>query len=337
MTDADSAEEMLRGLRELPGAITRTYLAPDIKVMFESVNKNACTSLKWLMAELAGEDLARFRAGRRPFVSDSEAVHDRSLWIASPKLDVMSAEERRGIHPDNGWFIFGVVRDPRLRLFSAWQNKLLIETPSSQKWRDEPWYPHHPLTRESVIDDFASFVGALSDEPDLWLRVHDPHFRDQTELLAEHLIPYTRIYEIHELSHLCADLERHLAQQGHVREIRLPRVNPTPLHAAPEVFANGVREVVERIYAADFARFGDLWDFASVEAARSWTSAELMACEHESELGSRIAELHAHMTQARRRSDDAQDDIDNLKGRVARLEKSLAAALAAGQTGTDLP
>lgn len=320
---------MFRGLRDLPGAITRTYLAPDIKVMFESINKNACTSLKWMMAELAGEDLSRFRAGRRPFVSDSEAVHDRKLWVAAPKLDAMLPEERRTIHPDNGWFIFAVVRDPRLRLFSAWQNRLLIETPSSRKWRNEPWYPRHPLTHETVIEDFAGFVHALRDQPDLWLRINDPHFRDQTELLAEHLIPYTRIYEISELKRLVEDLDEHLAQRGRASSTCLPRINSTPLRAVPELFENGISDIVEQVYAADFKRFGHLWDLIPVKKAGPWAMGELIAAERESELGLRIAELRRYLNQERQNNDEARGEIVELNDRIVRLERALAARSAA--------
>src|SRR4051812_33341068 len=256
-------DAMLAGLREVRGGVWRTYLAPDVKVAFQSLNKNACTSLKWMMADLAGEDLEAFRAGSRALVSDAEAVHNRELWLVSPMLDSLSPEQRAEIHPDHGWFIFAVVRDPRLRLFSAWQNKLLIETPHSTVWSANPWYPRHPLTRETVIEDFAKFVEHLEAHPEHALRVNDPHFRDQTELLVEHAVPYSRIYEIGEMKQLRADLAQHLQAQGHSGELYLPKANPTPLRAIGAVFENGVREQIERIYAADFKRFGHLWDFSS--------------------------------------------------------------------------
>ena len=135
MSDRDAAADdaMLEALQAVPGAIWRSYLAPEPQVMFMSLNKNACTSLKWMMAELAGEDLSTFVAGWQPFIADSEAVHNRNLWKVSPKFDKLPAEERAAIQSGEGWFIFAVVRDPRLRIFSAWQNKLLIENPHSQR------------------------------------------------------------------------------------------------------------------------------------------------------------------------------------------------------------
>ena len=62
---------------------------------------------------------------------------------------------------DNGWFVFGVVRDPRPRCFSAWQNKLLLGSPSYTQWRREPWYPRFPDHPEAIREDFAFRLFAL--------------------------------------------------------------------------------------------------------------------------------------------------------------------------------
>ncbi|HWJ66347.1 MAG TPA: sulfotransferase family 2 domain-containing protein [Nocardioides sp.] len=315
-----TADTMLTGLKAVPGGVWRTYLAPEAKVVFESLNKNACTSLKWMMADLAGEDLSTFVAGDKPYIEDSETVHDRDLWVVSPRLNDLSPEQRAGIHPDNGWFVFAVVRDPRLRLFSAWQNKLLIETPFSHRWSREWWYPRHPLTAETVVEDFAKFVELFEKEPDHWLRAKDAHFRDQTEMLVEHAVPYSRIYDISEMKQLKQDLDAHLATQG-LPPADLPRANPTPLRAIGALYADGVRERIERIYAADFERFGHLWDFSKTENAEPWRKEDLNACEQEAVLGRRIGELH-RITRAQREELASQrEELEQARRRIAELEE----------------
>ncbi|HWU24013.1 MAG TPA: sulfotransferase family 2 domain-containing protein [Nocardioides sp.] len=315
MTEAPVATsgDLLQALKVSPGGRLRTYLAPDAKVMFQSINKNACTSLKWMMADLAGEDVSGFKVDWQPFVADSEAVHDRAQWKVSPLLSDLSPEERAQIHPDNGWFIFAVVRDPRLRVFSAWQNRLLMEQPISQQYREQWWYPRHPLTRESVIEDFARFSELLENTPEHKLRQKDPHFRDQTELLVEDGVPYSRIYEISEMKQLTSDLSAHLEAQGRSGELHLPKANPTPLRAIPELFANGVKEQLERVYAADFERFGHLWDFSRVENARPWTDQDLAGCENESALGLRIAKLHELAREQRDLRKKLEKELKELK------------------------
>ena len=143
-----------------------------------------------------------------------------------------------------------------------------MEHPIGQQYRDEWWYPRHPLTRESVIEDFAKFVDLLEKEPGHKLRKKDPHFRDQVELLVENAVPYTRIYEISEMKELQADLSAHLQAQGLSGDLHLPKANPTLLRANGVLFENGVKEQIERIYAADFDRFGHLWDFTRPRTPR---------------------------------------------------------------------
>lgn len=292
----EAGSDILDGLSGVPGGITRLYIAPKAKVMFVSINKNACTSLKWMMADLAGEDLSTFVAGDAAFIEDSEAVHNRGLWKVSPKIDELTSEERAEINPQNGWFVFAVVRDPRLRFFSSWQNRMLIETPNWRRFHVESWYPRHPLTKETVVDDFAKFVNFLGSNPDHFL-ARDSHFRTQTALLAEDVIPYSRIYEIGEMEQLQKDLKKHLKKRGLSTKLNLKSANPTPLWAVNELFDNGVREKLEEIYADDFNRFNTLWkDFSKVENAKTWSEEDLATCEREAQLGKRIAELHEMLT-----------------------------------------
>lgn len=311
-------DAMFQAMREVPGAVLRTYLAPEAKVMFESLNKNACTSLKWMMADLAGEDLSTFKAGWSGYIADSEAVHNRDLWQVSPRLSQLTPEERAEIRPDNDWFIFAVVRDPRLRLFSAWQNKVLMENPHITQFRNRDWYPRHPLTRESVIEDFAKFVAFFENEPQHILR-RDPHFRGQVDMLVEHAIPYTRVYEISEFKQLTSDLSEHLTKVGYQGEVHVPRANPTPLRPIGALFENGIRERIEELYADDFDRFGHLWDFSRTEAAEPWSDKDLAACETESQLGRRIDELHRLARTERAENDQSRKRIAALEDDVARL------------------
>jgi len=310
----------------IPGSYARIYLAPAARVMFMSLNKNACTSLKWMMAGLAGEDLRSFRPRLMPFATHEESVHDRNLWKVSPRFKSLSPSEQAAIHPDNGWFVFAVVRDPRVRVFSAWQNKLLLENPGYTQWRSEAWYPRHPLSDESVVEDFERFVTFFERDPTHRLRAGDPHFRDQVEMLGLGTVPYTRIYEIHELRQLRADLEAHLNASGWSGELHLPRFNDTPLRPNAAPFANGVRERVERIYEADFAVFGDKWDFAEIEAVPAWTSEALAEAETRASFGRRIGDLRNLAIKHRTRAETQTKRVADLEEQVARLRRREHAA-----------
>jgi hypothetical protein len=330
------AADLLETLRRVHGASGRAWLAPEARVLFIQVNKNACTSLKWMMAGLAGEDLEDFRPGLWPCSNPHDAIHNRRSWKKSPTLDALSPAQRAEIHPDNGWFVFAVTRDARSRLFSAWQNKLLVENPGYTHYRGESWYPRHPLTAETVVADFARFVDLLLNEPDHRIQ-GDPHFRDQTTMLQPDDVPYSGIYDIREFKRLRADLEAHLAAIGWTGELWLPNMNDTPLRTNAAPFANGVRERVEKIYAADFARFGDRWDFAAIEAAPDWTEAELERAELMAVAGRRIGDVRdsaikfraagaaqrRRATEQKERADALQAEVDRHKARADALQRQV--------------
>ena len=280
------------------GGTRRAFVVPELKVLYISVAKNACTTIKWLVAELAGEDPEQFRLGAGPYVTKDEGIHVRSHWQHTPTLNQIPAELRAEISPDNGWFVFGVVRDPRPRLFSAWQNKFLMRNPAYIQWRDEPWYPRVPQTPQDVVDDFATFVDLLHTHPDAPV-LDDAHFQPQVPYLAEHVVPYSHIYEIGTLGSMRSDLEAHVRAQGWTGDVRLGRSNDTPLRATADVFAAPVRERVDAYFHEDLARFGDLWDFTKVESAPPWSSDAMTALRAQIALSERICELIGLVKEAR--------------------------------------
>jgi hypothetical protein len=257
------------------------------------------------MAELAGEDLSRFTPGLGPFLNDDEAIHRRDVYEKTPKLNAVPAATRRLISPDNGWFVFSVVRDPRGRLFSAWQNKYLMHNPGYRRWRAEDWYPATPESAEDIIESFARFVDLIDKDPNHPV-TDDSHFRTQMQLLRKDVVPYSRVYEISELSKaFVSDLNEHLRAQGWTREMTLRQTNETPLRPNAHVFAGPVREQVERYAAADFEEYGHLWDFAKIEAVPDWTPAMIDDLRTRIALVERIGQLLVDLRQANKKLERA--------------------------------
>ena len=306
------------------GALRRSYVIPDLKVLYISVAKNACTTIKWLLSELAGEDPAQFALGTGPWVSLEEGIHMRGRWQHTPTVDRIPAALRSQISPANGWFVFGVVRDPRSRLFSAWQNKFLMRNPAYARRRDEPWYPRVPESPQDIVEDFARFVDVLHADPRTPV-ANDAHFQRQTALLAEHIVPYSRIYEMGELATMTADLQDHLRGQGWTRAVRLRQSNDTPLRASAAAFAGPVRDQVESHYASDFERFGHLWDFAKLESVPVWSPEAMVGLRARIAMNERISELRREVKRTRRRNTRARE-------RNAVLERSLARVRASNAT-----
>ena len=239
---------------QLPPHKGATYVLPRWKVVYVSVSKAACTSIKWLLAELQGEDPERFYRAVNREVTRSLTIHRRRLWQHTPMLHELSDDELAEISPERGWFVFTLVRHPSPRLWSAWQSKLLLRDPRwAAKFGREPWFPRIPSTTEDVIVDFRRFVdAAAAGEADMALR--DRHFRPQSQLAEPERVPYTRLYDIGEMPAALDDLAVHLHSRGWEGSLRLRSSNEAPLRPLKAVFTPHIIAAIATIYREDFER-----------------------------------------------------------------------------------
>jgi hypothetical protein len=240
---------------QLPPHKGATYVLPRWKVVYVSVSKAACTSIKWMLAGLQGEDPKRFYRAVNREVSRALTIHTRPLWRHTPMLHELSDAELAEISPENGWFTFTAVRHPSGRLWSAWQSKLLLRDP---KWvaraGEAPWFPRVPETSGDVVEDFHRFVRAV-ETGEAEIVMADRHFRLQSDLAAPDRMPYTRIYDIRELPAMLDELAAHLRTHGWDGSLALRPANDTPLRPLATVFTPEIRASIRRVYAPDFAAF----------------------------------------------------------------------------------
>ncbi|GAA1710090.1 hypothetical protein GCM10009809_03040 [Isoptericola hypogeus] len=307
------------------GDVENSWILPEQKIMFVSIGKNACTSIKWLLAEISGQDVGRILSADSLQSTQRMLIHRRQSWRDTPKLTQVDDATRAAISPGNGWFVFAVVRDPRLRAFSAWQSKFLVGDPSysGRKYVGRDWLPRTPETARDVLEDWEKFVGALERGRDRGgISTGDGHFAPHTARLSEAVVPYSRIYDMSEIGQLTGDLAAHLvATVGSSPELTLARENDTPLKAGREVFAGGLLERLETIYASDFERFGDLWAASSattMERPVGWTPDALRDIAARRAINEHVAALDAKLTARGRR-------IKELNRRNAELQERLDA------------
>jgi hypothetical protein len=226
------------------------------KAVYVSVPKAACTSLKWLVADLQGESEAHFARSLSREVSRTMCIHRREMWQHTPMLNELSPDQLEEISAENGWFVYTVVRHPSARLFSGWQSKLLLREPRwVHDFGDAPWFPRTPSSTADVVEDFGAFVRELASRRDHPI-LRDRHFMPQVELIRADRVPYDRVYGTREIAQLLQDLEAHLRGQGWDGHLRLRRSNETPLAPVEPLFPPDVRAAIERIYAKDFEAFG---------------------------------------------------------------------------------
>lgn len=277
---------------ELPPHKTATYVLPRWKVVYISVPKAACTSLKWMMADLQGESREHFYSTVSPETGRSMTLHRRSRWQQTPMLHQLSDNELEEISPENGWFVFAVVRHPATRLWSGWQSKFLLRDPRFVKlFPDSPW-PRIPSATADVVEDFQEFVHALEAEPphDIF---KDRHFLPQVRLLSVDRTSYSRIYQTSQIPQLLDDLEKHLRPQGLEALPKLLKSNETPLRPLRSLFTQDVRDIIGRYYAADFERFEYVDSLPEhLDTDNEYAASELGEIGRLVERSERIGDLH---------------------------------------------
>ncbi len=300
-----------------------TFVVPDAKIMYVSVTKVACTSLRWMVADLAGEDLESFYDAPSAHQTRLMTIHrERSFWKRTPQLGRTPPALRAQISPDNGWLVFAVVRDPWSRLWSAWQSKFLVRhTPYVRRYEQEPWFPRPATSPERVLEDFARFVEAAP-----WLSHRrlrgDRHFRPQLDSVRPSGIAYSRIYDLHRLGELFDDLHAHLENLGIDRELYLPRANETPLPLIRPVYSPALLDRVEELYAADFEAFGDRWSRDAIHfKGEAWSADALDNAAYHAVANERIGDLSATVKRLQRELDAhrSASSIGRLSAHAARL------------------
>jgi hypothetical protein len=230
-----------------------TYVLPRWRLVYVSTPKAACTSIKWLLADLQGVDPAVFHRTLDFETTRAATIHrERRAWGAgTPTLAELPDDELAEITPDAGWFVFTATRDPATRLWSAWQSKLLLREPAYADLSVEPWYPRIPTTVDEVMVQWRQFLDHVGQGMPSRL-AEDPHFRPQSALLGLPVTPYDRVYDTTELGELVDDLRGHLGALGWDGELRLRRTNETPLPAPAAAFDADALDAIHAYYAEDY-------------------------------------------------------------------------------------
>ena len=239
----------------------RTVVLPALRVLFVPVPKAGCTSVLWLLAELAGEPLERF--GRSTLAEPSPAltIHDMSLWSAEHRLSGYDGRERERMLTEDGWLRFSLVRHPATRLWSAWQSKLLLREPRFvEAFGDEPWFPRVPHRAFELVEDFRRFVHAVAAGA-----AEDVHWAVQHELVES--LPLTHIGRVERIEETLDLLRAHMPGDWGTA----PRENRSRVPLPPHAFGEGERAALEARYGRDLEAFGyDLEEPREPETEGEW-------------------------------------------------------------------
>jgi hypothetical protein len=235
-----------------------TYVLAQWKLVYVSSPKAACTATKWLLADALGLDPWRFYNSLSTETTRATTIHqNRWKWKEiSPRLRDLTPEQLAEITPENGWMVFSMTRHPAMRLWSAWQSKLLLREPRFMaQFNGADWLPRIPESTDDVIADWERFIAAIAAAPKLSI-LRDNHFAPQSRLLNVPTTQYTRLYDTSEFSLMTKDLAAHLAANGFTGTLTPRRSNETPLPALERAFSPSVVEVIAKTFARDYKLLG---------------------------------------------------------------------------------
>ena len=226
----------------------RTVVLPELRILYLPVPKAGCTTVLWLLVELAGLPPEAFAQSGVAEVSTALTVHDLTLWGEERLLAGYAGEERERLLTEDGWLRFTVVRDPGTRLWSAWQSKLLLREPRfAAAFGDEPWFPRIPERPAELVEDFRRFVAAIPGG-----RADDVHWGVQLDLVEQ--LPFTHVGRVERLDETLAVLREHVSSRRWPPEGG--QENRTTLPPPPHAYDEETAAVVNERYAADQRHFG---------------------------------------------------------------------------------
>lgn len=282
---------------------SNSFVLRQHKIVYIATTKAASSSLRWLIADLAGENLDRFYRASGAHQSRYMTIHsNRARWQFATPLPDVDQDEMSEISPENGWFVFAVVRDPWTRMWSAWQSKFLVQhTPYLRAYRDEPWFPREPSSPGDIVDDWSAFVTARPWETHHELKT-DKHFKTQVSSVRPGSINYSKIYDLRELPALQADLHAHLRTVGLDKELYLPRANENAIPMAGNVLDNGIDDIIGASYAVDLAEWGDRWDLETIKLSQGPIGMDsVRSVRYQIESNARIGDLSKELKRAQQR------------------------------------
>lgn len=235
----------------------RFLLSRRHNLCYAAVDKAACTTIKWWMAEVEGmrEEVAAYLASRKGRLSAVKGVHHAYGYVA-PHLAPRSFAQIRAVFESGRYFCFSVVRNPYARVFSAWSDKILKGRHDITRFAvsDAVLFCDAPLTVEDVRLSFEAFVGALHDSPGM-IRANR-HWIPQFLLLRPDLLRYDRIAPLENPEELKAALRGVLGESYKDPLARGEEKNTSKISYHPDFITDKAASRLQRLYADDFRWFG---------------------------------------------------------------------------------
>lgn len=232
----------------LPAAL----VAPELKVLYLPTTKVACTAIKFLLAETAGtlrgDLVGRFASAA---LTPAHTIHNVAVSGLTP-FAALSEGRQREILASDDWWRVAAIRNPYARMYSSWENRILLRAPS-HAIRD--FTPFAEIWNEGRIDvaaTFVAFVAAIRVDPALV--AGDDHFASQSEAVRPGRVSLTHLVRVDAEGEMAAFAAALAGRAG--RELPLRRLNEGLGIAWRSAYSAAAAEAVEHFWSEDFERLG---------------------------------------------------------------------------------
>ena len=228
-------------------------VAQNARVFYVPTTKAASSTIRLLLAEANGTyHPEKLRWTDAPNVSVSQGIHN--LQVSGLKyFEFLRSSEREHILRSPEWWRVGLLRDPYARLFSAWENRILLQAPNP--WSKAFWQKCSDELVDGRIDyaaSFRKFVQVLDTEPEIF--GSDPHFNSQRAHLGGDQYSFTHLIRIDAPGELAAFAAQLAERVG--KSIEPRRLNEGLGLKYVDVMDDTTATVIERIYHVDFDNYG---------------------------------------------------------------------------------
>jgi hypothetical protein len=210
------------------------WLVPRLKLLYASVPKNACTTVK-----------AALYSMMRGFETSTPHMCGISPWM-------LCAEDGVEALTSPAWFRFAVVRNPYDRLFSAFKNQIMSTAdPARCTDRDAIVSVNHLGSSNEI--SFAEFAGHAISTPD---EERDSHWQSQCALVMHDQIQYDVIAQLENLAEDMAPVFEQIGRTELAERISGIHFNQTLQIPLVAVYNKHLADCVYEAYQRDFETFG---------------------------------------------------------------------------------
>lgn len=180
-----------RGLDRL---MRSALVAPRTRVLYVPTTKAACTTITMMVAQAEGShrpDLADRVVTNH--LSPHQTIHAASV-NGLRRLGQLPPRQVHHILSSPDWLRITSIRNPLSRVYSAWENRLLLRAPGFARRLAD-------LAPDALVDGrldltatFKNFVAAFAAGPEQFMQDH--HFMSQASFIRKDLINYDTIVRV---------------------------------------------------------------------------------------------------------------------------------------------